>query len=114
MPTVDGQNQTQACHANALSIEDDHEVKPLRLMRVTLCRVHDSSLRRFRARRFECRSAEHLIEFHEDNRVELYDLATDLGEQTDLSKQMPDRAKSLHAKLQAWRVSVDAQMPTRR
>jgi arylsulfatase A len=52
-----------------------------------------------------------LIEFHEDKHVELYDLAADIGEQSDLSKKLPDRAKELHSKLNAWRKSVGAQMP---
>ncbi len=53
-----------------------------------------------------------LIEFFEDNHVELYDLAHDLGEQHDLATEMPDRAAKLREKLAAWRKSVDAQMPT--
>jgi arylsulfatase A-like enzyme len=53
-----------------------------------------------------------LIEFHEDKHVELYNLETDIGEQTDLSKRSPQQAQALYAKLQAWRKSVSAQMPT--
>lgn len=53
-----------------------------------------------------------LIEFFEDGRLELYNLRDDLGEQTDLAAQMPDKTKELHAKLVAWRNSVAAQMPT--
>jgi len=52
-----------------------------------------------------------LIEFFEDNRVELYDLKQDIGEKHDLSKEMPEKARELHDLLQEWRVSVDARMP---
>ena len=53
-----------------------------------------------------------LIEFYEDNRLELYNLAEDAGENRDLSREMPDRRNELHRLLKEWRESVDAQMPT--
>jgi arylsulfatase A-like enzyme len=53
-----------------------------------------------------------LIEFHEDKRLELYDVTKDVSEATDLSKQLPEETKRLHALLDQWRRSVDAQMPT--
>ena len=53
-----------------------------------------------------------LIEFYEDDRLELYNLAEDAGENRDLSREMPDRRKELHRMLREWRESVDAQMPT--
>ncbi|MFW5693316.1 MAG: sulfatase, partial [Thermoguttaceae bacterium] len=52
-----------------------------------------------------------LLEFFGDGRLELYNLADDLGETTDLAEQMPDRVEQLHAKLKAWREEVDAKMP---
>jgi arylsulfatase A len=52
-----------------------------------------------------------LIEFYEDGRLELYFLLKDIGEKNDLSKQLPDVTKRMHAMLQRWRESVDAQMP---
>jgi arylsulfatase A-like enzyme len=52
-----------------------------------------------------------LIEFFEDERVELYDLAHDLGEQRDLAAQEPERAAALRARLHAWRAEVGARMP---
>jgi arylsulfatase A len=52
-----------------------------------------------------------LIEFHEDSRVELYDLAADIGEQRDLAAAMPAKAKQLRAKLGSWLHDVRAQMP---
>ena len=53
-----------------------------------------------------------LIEFHEDNRLELYNLAEDLGERNDLALKKPKLANSLRSKLAAWRSAVNAQMPT--
>jgi len=53
-----------------------------------------------------------LIEFYEDGRIELYDLARDPGEQENLAEVEPARAATLQAQLAAWRRSVDAQMPT--
>ena len=53
-----------------------------------------------------------LIEFHEDKSVRLYDLANDLGEQTDLAQEMPKKVDALRSQLHQWRVSVSAQMPT--
>jgi arylsulfatase A-like enzyme len=53
-----------------------------------------------------------LIEFHEDQRLRLYNLDDDIGEQTDLSADHPDKAAELHASLKQWRESIAAQMPT--
>jgi arylsulfatase A-like enzyme len=53
-----------------------------------------------------------LIEFFEDNHVELYNLKADLGEQNDLAAKESKRAEALRAKLHAWRASVGAQVPT--
>lgn len=53
-----------------------------------------------------------LVEHYEDNRVELFHLATDIGERTDLSTKEPARVNDLRAKLAAWRKSVGAQMNT--
>jgi arylsulfatase A len=52
-----------------------------------------------------------LIEFHEDKRVELYNLARDPEEKTDLSKQEPSRVEDLRKRLHKWRTDVGAQMP---
>ncbi len=51
-----------------------------------------------------------LIEFFEDGRLELYNLADDPGERTDLTGAFPGRAAELHSKLKAWREDVGAQM----
>lgn len=53
-----------------------------------------------------------LIEWFEDGRLELYNLANDIGETEDLSGKHLERVKAMHAKLQAWRESVDARMPS--
>ncbi len=53
-----------------------------------------------------------LIEFYEDNRVELYNLSKDIGEKNDLSTKMPDKADKLRKMLHQWRKEVDAKMPT--
>ena len=53
-----------------------------------------------------------LIEFHEDDRIALYNLKDDPGESTNLARDMPERAAQLRDQLHAWRKQVDAQMPT--
>jgi arylsulfatase A-like enzyme len=52
-----------------------------------------------------------LIEFFEDDHVELYNLKDDLGEERDLAAAMPEKARQLRARLAAWRRSVGALMP---
>jgi len=52
-----------------------------------------------------------LIEFFEDDRVELYDLSKDIGEKHDLAAEMPDVAARLRTMLHDWRRAVDARMP---
>ncbi len=53
-----------------------------------------------------------LIEFHEDGRTELYDLSKDIGEKANLATTMPGKVVELRVKLETWRGSIDAQMPT--
>lgn len=53
-----------------------------------------------------------LIEFYQDNHVELYDLKNDLSEQHDLARSRPEKAAQLRQKLAAWRQAVGAQMMT--
>lgn len=52
-----------------------------------------------------------LLQWYEDMRVELFDLKNDLGEQTDLAAKMPAKADELRKALEAWRISVNAEMP---
>jgi arylsulfatase A-like enzyme len=54
---------------------------------------------------------EKLVEHFEDGRLELFDLASDPGERTDLASSRPERAQALHARLVAWRQEVAAAMP---
>jgi arylsulfatase A len=53
-----------------------------------------------------------LIEFYEDGRLELYNLAADPEEKEDLSTKEPARVATLRGKLEEWRRSVNAQEPT--
>ena len=53
-----------------------------------------------------------LIEFLEDQRLELYDLEDDTGETTNLVEELPEIAAELYHRLSAWRDEVNAQMPT--
>jgi arylsulfatase A-like enzyme len=54
-----------------------------------------------------------LLEYFEDEHVELYNLAEDLGEQIDLAATMPVKAAALRKQLHAWRDEVAAQVPAR-
>lgn len=52
-----------------------------------------------------------LIEFYEDGRLELYNLAQDVRESENLAAGDPRRAARLRRMLENWRVSVGASMP---
>jgi arylsulfatase A-like enzyme len=53
-----------------------------------------------------------LMEFLEDDRLELYHLRDDIGERVNLAAAQPERARALHARLVAWRRDINAPMPT--
>lgn len=53
-----------------------------------------------------------LIEFFEDDRVELYNLQTDIGEQRNVAESEPRRVQELQAQLHAWYQKVDARFPS--
>lgn len=53
-----------------------------------------------------------LMEFLEDGRLELYNLRNDVAESKNLAAEEPKKAVELHARLAAWRASVNAAMPT--
>ena len=53
-----------------------------------------------------------LIEFYHYNNFELYNLAKDSSEQTDLAKIHPKKADELRTKLIAWQKKMGAKMPT--
>jgi hypothetical protein len=52
-----------------------------------------------------------LIEWAEDNRSELFNLAQDIGEQTNLADKEPQRVADLRAELAAWQKQVGAKFP---
>ncbi len=52
-----------------------------------------------------------LIEFYEDNHLELYNLAQDISEEHNLAELEPQRAKDLYDQLAAWRQQVEAKIP---
>jgi arylsulfatase A-like enzyme len=52
-----------------------------------------------------------LIEFYETDETELYNLADDIGEQTNLSQQQPEIRDRLKAKLRQWQQRISAKMP---
>jgi len=52
-----------------------------------------------------------LIEFFENNHVELYNLREDIGEASNLADQMPQRAFAMQQQLEDWRVDVEAIVP---
>jgi hypothetical protein len=52
-----------------------------------------------------------LIEFFEDGRLELYNLAEDIEEQHNLAEVDPHRVLELHTMLKEWREKVDAKIP---
>ncbi|MFO1021280.1 MAG: sulfatase [Planctomycetales bacterium] len=53
-----------------------------------------------------------LLQFFEDNHVELYNLTDDIGEKHNLAAQSPEKAKELLTLLAAWRKEIHAAMPT--
>ena len=55
-----------------------------------------------------------LIEFYEDNHLELYNVVDDIGEKNDQAAQKPELVKEMHKKLEAWRKETGAKMPTRK
>jgi len=53
-----------------------------------------------------------LIEWYEDNSVELYNLRDDIGEKSDLAAKMPDKAAELRGMLHRWLRQIKATVPT--
>ncbi len=52
-----------------------------------------------------------LLEFFEDNHLELYNLREDPGESKNLAAAMPEKAKALHERMKRWRKEVNAPVP---
>ena len=55
-----------------------------------------------------------LMEFFEDERLELYNLEEDIGEENDLSDEMPDKTRELHQQLKNWREHIGAPVPQKK
>ena len=53
-----------------------------------------------------------LIEWFEDNSIELYNVPDDISEKNNLAESKSEIAKRLHAELVSWRKDVNAIMPT--
>jgi len=53
-----------------------------------------------------------LLEYFEDEHLELYNLQDDLSEQADLAAAQPDKAGQLRALLHQWREGVGAALPS--
>ncbi|MBC8291227.1 MAG: sulfatase-like hydrolase/transferase, partial [Planctomycetes bacterium] len=51
-----------------------------------------------------------LLEYYENNSVQLFNLRKDIGEQNDLAKAMPGKVAELRSLLQAWRKETSARM----
>jgi arylsulfatase A-like enzyme len=52
-----------------------------------------------------------LIHYYEDGRDELYNIADDTGEQTDLAAKQPEITTNLRAKIDAWLKETGARLP---
>ena len=53
-----------------------------------------------------------LLRYYEDSRIELYNLAEDLGEQRNLAGEEQEIASALAERLEAWREQMGAQHPS--
>ena len=53
-----------------------------------------------------------LIQYFENNDIELYNLKEDLGEKNNLARSNPDKAEELLALLDTWRKNTNAPVPT--
>ena len=55
-----------------------------------------------------------LIEYFEDNALELYNLQQDPSEQNNLAERETKRREQLHDLLKSWRQSTKAPVPTKK
>jgi arylsulfatase A len=53
-----------------------------------------------------------LIEYYENNTVQLFNLRKDPSEQNDLARSEPEKVQELRTMLHAWRKEVNAEMPS--
>jgi arylsulfatase A-like enzyme len=54
------------------------------------------------------------MRFYENNRLELYNLETDLGETQNLAQKRPEKRKEMVGRLDAWLKRTDAPIPRRK
>lgn len=52
-----------------------------------------------------------IIKWYEDDSVELYNLRDDIGEAHNLAVRMPDKARAMKARLDAWLKELNPEMP---
>jgi arylsulfatase A-like enzyme len=52
-----------------------------------------------------------IIEWYEDGSVELYNLRDDIGEARNLAAKMPEKARDMKARLDAWLKELNPEMP---
>ncbi len=53
-----------------------------------------------------------LIQYFENNDIELYDLSNDIGEKNNLAKTNPEMVKKLVGMLEKWRINTNAPVPS--
>ncbi len=53
-----------------------------------------------------------MIQYFENNDIELYNLAADIGEKNNLAESNPKKVKELLAQLEKWRADTNAPVPT--
>lgn len=54
-----------------------------------------------------------LLKFYDSDSVELYDLKKDISESQNIAEEMPNKAKQLQSKLEAWLSDTNASIPQR-
>ena len=54
-----------------------------------------------------------LLKFYDSDSVELYDLSQDISESQNIADEMPDKARQLRSKLEAWLTDTNASSPQR-
>jgi arylsulfatase A-like enzyme len=53
-----------------------------------------------------------LISYLEEDKVELYNVADDIGERTDVASKHPERVATMKAELDRWLIEMDAALPS--
>ena len=55
-----------------------------------------------------------LIDFYEQNRIELYDLSNDISESNNIASQKPELTKEMLTKVENWRKELNVNMPKKK